>query len=181
MNISDINNISINKSPRKKSYFSNKNKNNDNNNNNNNNNYNYIDNFIDNKDYNTTNQIGKKLKILKNLDDIENKIKFGLIKVVPEKSFLNINENKYLNYKDIKNEVKKKEKEIKSNLQKSIDRNQRYLTSFQKNELDRIYLKEKIKNKKENINIQENLLKSFMKIEDVNLNEKKDLLLYQSK
>lgn len=107
-------------------------------------------------------QIGKKLKILQNLEDIDDKIKFGFINVVPKKSLLNINENKFLNYRDIEKDVKKREKEVKSNLQRANNKNLKNLTSFQKNELDKIILKEKIKFKKDIYLNQENLLKNII-------------------
>ena len=106
--------------------------------------------------------LGKKLKILQNLEDIDDKIKFGCINVVPKNSLLKVNENKFLNYKDIEKEVKKREKEVKSNLQKATDKNSRNLTSFQKNELNKVILKEKIQFKKDIYHNQENLLKNII-------------------
>lgn len=118
------------------------------------------------------------MKILQNLEDIDDKIKFGFINVVPKKSLLNINENRFLNYRDIERDVKKREKEIKSNLQKSTNKNLKNLTSFQKNELDKIILKEKIKFKKDIYHNQENLLKNII---DQNSQEENELIIKQSK
>ena len=121
--------------------------------------------------------MGKKMKILKRLESIDDKIKFGLINVVPKKSLLNINENKFLKYKDIEKDIKKREKEIKLNLQKSTNKTLKNLTSFQKNEIDRIILKEKIKFKKDIYVNHENLLKNII---DQNQNEENELMI-QSK
>ncbi len=119
--------------------------------------------------------MGKKMKILKRLEDIDDKIKFGLINVVPKKSLLNINENKFLKYKDIEKDIKKREKEIKLNLQKSTNKTLKNLTTFQKNEIDKIILKEKIKFKKDIYVNHENLLKNII---DQNQNEENELLIH---
>lgn len=114
--------------------------------------------------------LGKKLKILKNLESMDDKIKYGLINVIPKESLLNINEN---NFKNVRKQIKIKEQEIKSNLQNSKNKkNINQLTSFQKNELDKILHKEKIKLKKDIFHNHDSLLKCL--IEE---GEKNELLM----
>jgi len=139
--------------------------------NNNNNNINNKTSFINNsilnnkiiEDKNFDNlQIGKKLRILRNFVDVDEKIKFGYIKVVPKGSLLHVNENKLLSYNEIKKDIKKKEAERNQKLKESSIRNIKNLTPFQSLEITKNILKEKIRFKKDIYYNQKNLLKNIV-------------------
>jgi len=111
-------------------------------------------------------QIGKKLKILKNFDDIDNKIKFGYISVVPKSSLLHVNENKFLSYKEMKNEMKLKEQEMHYKLRESSLRNIQNPTPFQNFEITKNILREKIKFKKCIYSCHNTLMNNVVNAED---------------
>jgi len=106
-------------------------------------------------------QIKKKLKILRNFVDIDEKIKFGYLSVIPKSSLLHINENKFLSFQEIKKEMKKKELERNQKFKGSISRNYKNLTPFQNFELTKNILKEKIKFKKDNNCNQKSILRNI--------------------
>lgn len=111
-------------------------------------------------------QIRKKLKILKNFDDIDEKIKFGYISVVPKSSLLHINENKFLSYKEIKKEMQRKELERHQKLRESSIRSIQNPTPFQNFEITKNILREKIKFKKDIYANHKSLLKSIIDATD---------------
>lgn len=97
-------------------------------------------------------QIGSKLKKLRNFDDIDEKIRFGYISVIPKTSLLYVNENKFLSYKEIKKEIKRKELEKHQKLRESSLRSNLNPTPFQHFEITKNVLREKIKFKKDILN-----------------------------
>jgi len=94
-------------------------------------------------------QIGKMLKKLQNFDDIDEKIKFGYISVVPKTSLLYVNENKFLSYKELKKDFNRKEKIKHLKLQESSLRSINNPTPFQNFETSKNILREKIKFQKD--------------------------------
>lgn len=112
-------------------------------------------------------QIGKKLKILQNFADIDDKIRFGYINVVPKSSLLHVNENKFLSYREIKKDIHKKVKERNIKLKEANIKSMQNLTPFQSFELTRNLLREKIRFKKDIYSNQKSLLNNIIDGTDI--------------
>ena len=85
-----------------------------------------------------SNKIKKEIKhkekmnnILTEFNEIDNKIKFGNIDIIPKTSLLYVNENKFLSFKQLNEELVQKENLINIKIKNFSLENMKNLTPFQ--------------------------------------------------